>query len=191
MATVCREIKHVDWWTAWLCWGKFRRRLDLERKAFMSLQMSSVGGFRREGELCRGGISLLNNASILLNKTAVCACLWGPRLLDHSWRDQKGTSSKPDLVSRRQIATGSWTGPGHLCKVECSGGHSWNISKEWVFCCSRESTWRSTGDISWRSLEDEELCLPHKHTLSNHHVSHTHSSLKPLRFATCIYLETH
>lgn len=47
----------------------------MERKAFMSLQMSSVGGFRREGELCRGGISLLNNASILLNKTAVCACL--------------------------------------------------------------------------------------------------------------------
>lgn len=61
-----------------------------------------------------------------------------------------------------------------------------NVSKDRVFCCSTERTWKSTGDLSRRSLEGEELCLPHKQALK----TTTSHILPPLHIATCISSET-
>lgn len=123
----------------------------------------------------RRGISFLNNAWLLLNKTAMCI-LW----CKAGGRNQRGTSSKIDFEF-----CGSWSPRANeqdqgiyanWCLVQRE--NFWNISKHWVFCCRRKSTRRSTGDIGWRSLEDERLCLPHKHTLVNHY---THFSLSALQ----------
>lgn len=60
------------WRTAWLCWGEFLKRHKWEIKAFMSLQMVSVGACEGRVKYAEEGFFFLIMCGYDLNKMTMC-----------------------------------------------------------------------------------------------------------------------